>query len=162
MQEQRGTVRIDTRRDQDRRQLQGPAAKLRRILGDGDGVEVDDGVEAVIDILVWNPVPNGADVVPQVEVPGWLDPREHARHRGRVAKGLASKPRPLVGRWGPRRPAACSNILASLRSLRNSRSARPAPPLASLRPLTDPPSLHPAALPLELRGRLRAPCMVAC
>ncbi len=76
---QRGLVGIDAGGEQNRRQIANPGAQAVRVLGDRDGVEVDDGNVAGARLLESHPLLNGAQVVAQVEAAGGLDAREDHR-----------------------------------------------------------------------------------
>ena len=63
-----------------RRQLDGALADDAGLLGDGQGVEVDDAVERVRLVLAGDPVPQRPQVVAEVDVTGGLDAREDSGH----------------------------------------------------------------------------------
>jgi UDP-glucose 4-epimerase len=72
--------------DSDRQELSSrdkrAPPQFSRVVLHGDGVEVDDRVEAVVGLLEGNPVPQGAKVVAQLKrVGGGLDSREDAAPR---------------------------------------------------------------------------------
>jgi hypothetical protein len=77
-------IRIEPAREQDRGEVERRLTKLRRILRQGDRVQVHDDVEGVELVLVGHPLPDGADVVPQVNFTRGLNARQDARHRVRV------------------------------------------------------------------------------
>ena len=63
-------------------QAEGLGPQLRRVLGHGEGVEVDHAVEG-FGALVVDPVAQGAQVAAEGRVPGRFHAREHAGHPGR-------------------------------------------------------------------------------
>ena len=68
---------------QERRgQAEGLGPQLRRVLGHGEGVEVDHAVDG-LGALVVDPVAEGAQVAAQGHVPGRFHAREHTGHPGR-------------------------------------------------------------------------------
>ena len=76
------TAGIEPAGDQDLGQFERLGSDLAGRLGDGQGVEIDDAVEAVGAVLVLDPVPDRPEEVAEVEVTGGLDPGEDA-WRGR-------------------------------------------------------------------------------
>ena len=78
--EQRGPVGVDAYGEEDRRQLHRPSAHLGRLLGDRDGVHVHQAEVALVRVLSGRPVPQGPDVVAELDLAARLDPGEHARH----------------------------------------------------------------------------------
>ena len=72
--------------------LEGPGPQLGRIDVEGEGVEVDDAVEGVVDVLVGHPVADGPEVVPQVEVAAGLEAGEYSGHGGHRRSPRARRP----------------------------------------------------------------------
>src|SRR5205814_7803329 len=74
------------------RDLAGLVAQLRRVLPGGDGVHVDDAIEAVELVLQLHPVADGTEIVAEMQVAGRLDAGEDAvdwSHRGSRSGGGA-------------------------------------------------------------------------
>ena len=89
----------DPARQVDGRQAQRVLPQCRRILRDGDGVQVDDAKDVVVLILVPDPVPNGTQVVTEVKATARLDAGEHAGlSRVRLHPRMLSNPFPKARR----------------------------------------------------------------
>ena len=73
-------VGVEADGEQHRGELDRALADHARLLGDGEGVEVDDAVEGVVLVLVLRPRPQRPEVAPEVDVAGWLDARQHSGH----------------------------------------------------------------------------------
>ena len=61
------------------------AVRDRSVVGidvEGQGVQVDDAVEGVVDVLVGHPVAQRTQVVPQVEVAAGLQAGQNSGHGG--------------------------------------------------------------------------------
>ena len=69
---------LDPARQIDGRQAQGVLPESRRILRDGDGVQVDDAKDVVVLVLVPDPVPERTQVVAEVKAAARLDAGEDA------------------------------------------------------------------------------------
>ena len=69
-------IGVETDGEEHRRQPQRGVADHAGLVGDGQRVEVDDAVECVGVVLAADPVPQGPEVVAEVDVAGWLDARE--------------------------------------------------------------------------------------
>ncbi len=80
--EQGAALRIETGGDQVERRLEGPPPEL--VGGDvqREGVEVDDAVERIVEVLIGHPVADGPDIVPQVKVAAGLETGQNAGHGG--------------------------------------------------------------------------------
>ncbi len=81
--EHRGDVGVEADGEEARRQLDGALADDAGLLGDGQGVEVDDAVERVHLVLGGGPSPQRPQVVAEVDVTGGLHARQdtgHAEH----------------------------------------------------------------------------------
>ena len=79
--EQGGDVGVEADGEQHRGQLDASASPIDAgLLGDGEGVEVDDAVEGVVLVLAGDPVAQRPEVVAEVDVAGGLDAREDAGH----------------------------------------------------------------------------------
>ena len=76
--EERADVGVEAAGDQERGQVERRLAQLLRLLGDGDGVEVDDRVERVHLVLLRDPAADGPDVVAEVLLARRLDSGENA------------------------------------------------------------------------------------
>ncbi len=85
--EHRGDVGVEPDREQHRRQLDGRLADDAGLLDDGQRVQVDDPVEDVLVVLALDPVAQRTQVVPEMDVTGRLDAREHASHAERLPSG---------------------------------------------------------------------------
>jgi len=105
--EQDALLRVQARRDQRRERVVDAVAQLGRVVGDGDRVQIDDAVEALVTgrrcaLLALDVLADRADVVAEVLAAGGLDPAEDA-HAG----AQASDPAPHRGssplRWSARR-----------------------------------------------------------
>src|SRR5581483_4134301 len=89
--EQDGGVRIDAGGEQADRQIPRPDTKIRRIIRNGDRVIVDDTEDRLVATLHLHPVPYGAEVIPDVELTGWLDPAEDPWYPAKVARSSTSR-----------------------------------------------------------------------
>ena len=63
---------------QDRGRVVEPLAQLAGVVGDGDGVQVDDAEDALAALLACHVLDDRADVVAEVLAPGGLNAREDA------------------------------------------------------------------------------------
>ena len=82
--EHRGDLGVETDGEEHRCQVGGGGADHIGFGGDRQGVQVDDAVEDVLVVLPVHPVPEGAEVVPEVDRTGRLDAREDAGHSARL------------------------------------------------------------------------------
>ena len=73
------------------RDLAGVVGELGRILPHGNGVEIDDAIDAVVVLLERDEIPYRAQIVPQVQIAGGLNARKNAPHR-RLPVSLAIGP----------------------------------------------------------------------
>src|SRR4029079_6371276 len=89
---------IETDRDEDLGETQRGVPQLGRVLGDGEGVQVDDAVDAVGPMLIVDPVDQRTQEVPEVDVAGRLDAGEHAGH-GRRSYGSPGLRQDRAQRW---------------------------------------------------------------
>jgi hypothetical protein len=80
----------------------GPGPQQRRVDVQGQGVEVDHAVEGVVVPLVVDPVADGSQVVPQVEVAAGLDTGEDACHEWAMVRRGREGSVPPCGSGGPR------------------------------------------------------------
>ena len=80
--EQRAALGVEAGGQEVERGLVGPGPQLVRVDVEGQGVQVDDAVEGVVDVLVGHPVADGPEVVPQVEVAAGLQAGENSGHGG--------------------------------------------------------------------------------
>jgi hypothetical protein len=78
--EDRGHVRVEADRVERGRQLERLLADDPRLLGHGQGVEVDDPVEGVAGVLPDDPVPQRTQVVAEVDLAGGLDAGQDPGH----------------------------------------------------------------------------------
>ena len=78
--EHRGHVGIEPDGEQHRRQPHGRLADHARLLGDRQGMEVDDAVEGVGIVLAVDPVAQRPQVVAEMDFTGGLDARQDAGH----------------------------------------------------------------------------------
>ena len=62
------------------RRLVGAGPQFVRVDVQGEGMEVDDGVEAVVGILVGNPIADRPQVIPQMEVATGLEAGQNSGH----------------------------------------------------------------------------------
>ena len=76
-------VRVEADGEQDGGEIDSALADHARLLGDGEGVQVDDAVEGVVLVLMQRPRPQRPEVTPEVDVARWLDARQHSRHDSR-------------------------------------------------------------------------------
>ena len=73
-------LRIETRSQQTCSHLASAGAQGRRILLDGNGMEVNNAVDAVIFLLHRDPILDGAEIISKVQITGRLHTGEHAFH----------------------------------------------------------------------------------
>ena len=100
--EEGAAVRVEAERQECRRHLAGPAPQHVRVMGRGQRVVVDDAVDRLVLVLEADVVPDRAQVVAEMDGPGWLDAAERPaanRLRGESGGGTG------VGRH---RGAECS------------------------------------------------------
>jgi len=76
LKEQERPVRIDAERDEVDHHLGDALRHLLRVVVLREGVIVDDAEHAAVLVLQRHPVAHGAEVVAEMELPRWLDPRE--------------------------------------------------------------------------------------
>ena len=77
--EEDAALGFQARREQDRRRVVDALAQLRRVVGHGDRVQVDDAVDRrIAAVLTLDVLADRADVVAQVLAPGGLDAGEDA------------------------------------------------------------------------------------
>ena len=76
--EQRAAVRLQSARDEGDGQVQHPPVQLLGLVGDRDGVEVHDAVDALVALRQLHPVLDRPEVVPQVDVSGRLNAAEYS------------------------------------------------------------------------------------
>ena len=57
--------------------LQRPAAQIRRVLANGDGVQVRHEIEALIGIRTGAPVADGSQIVAKMQIAGGLNAGKH-------------------------------------------------------------------------------------
>ena len=74
-----GALRVDARGEEQVDEVDRVAPQLGALLAHGDGVQVDDAVDAVVRLLHGHPVADGAEVVAEVQRAGGLDAAEDAR-----------------------------------------------------------------------------------
>jgi hypothetical protein len=74
--EERAHRRIEPRGEEGDDHLPPAAGEERRIVGDGDGVVVDDADDRVVPVLQRDPVLHRAEVISDVQLAGRLDPTE--------------------------------------------------------------------------------------
>ena len=74
-----GALRVDAGGEEGVGHLEGVAAQLGALLAHGDGVQIDDAVDAVVRLLHGDAVADGAQVVAEVQHARWLDAAEDAR-----------------------------------------------------------------------------------
>ena len=87
-----GNVRINASRDIHGGAFARLLPQLGRILGDGDGVQIDDAIEAVVVMLHFDPLLQRAEVVADGEVARGLDAGQDSRFGciGHVSMSLLS------------------------------------------------------------------------
>ena len=88
-------LRVDAARQVHVGHVHGVAAQLGALLTDGDGVQVDDAVDAVVRLLHGDVVADRAEVVAQVQGAGRLGAAEDTRAAGR--RSFAGRPLRGVG-----------------------------------------------------------------
>ena len=64
-------------------EFEGAVSQLNRILGNGQGVKINDAEDRVSLILIGNPVAERSEEVAKLDRTGGLDAREDTRHGGR-------------------------------------------------------------------------------
>ena len=82
--------RVDAAGEEGGGHLAGGGGEGFRVLELGDGVEVDDAIEAVVVLLEGDPVADGAEVVAEGGDAGGLDAGEDALHGGRCRGGAGA------------------------------------------------------------------------
>src|SRR5215470_7468752 len=91
---------IDADRQQHTGQLLNLVSQLQRILVDGDGVQVDNAVDAIVVVLDFGPVFQSAQIISDVRAAGRLDAGEnsflHLSDRGTSIVNEASPREPVV------------------------------------------------------------------
>ena len=64
--------RVEAAGEENGQRAQAGLAQLRRVLTDGDGVEVDDGIKAVVLVFQQLKIAQRADIIAQGQVAGGL------------------------------------------------------------------------------------------
>ena len=80
--EEEAALRVEAGGEQHRGGVQQALAKISRVVGDGDRVEVDDAVDRLAPVLPGHVLRYRADVVAQVLATGGLNAREDAHGGG--------------------------------------------------------------------------------
>ena len=122
--EERALLRVEADRDQLGDRDEGALAQHGRVVLDGDRVQVDDAVERVVVVLQRHPLPQGTEVVAEMErVGGRLDAGQHRGRRERRMAGVAcAAVRPVAtsslpsGRGTGRRPVPATSGVARRRA----------------------------------------------
>src|SRR5690606_15461280 len=97
--EHRAHLWIQPGRQQQRRRLPAQPAHPCRIVVDGQRVQIDDAEQRVRPVLVLRgPLPHGAQVVPERQVPGRLDPTDAPLHLSSPSPGQGRRLRPAAPR----------------------------------------------------------------
>src|SRR5690606_19488555 len=99
-------LRVDARGDIGGRDLARRAAQMLRILRQGQRVQVHDAEDAVIVLLQLHPVPDRAQIIAQMQVPGRLYARENAVHYALRIRGCQAEARLSPAPRGKSRAAA--------------------------------------------------------
>ena len=86
--EEDAAIRVEPGGEQDRHRVVHPFAKLGRILGDGERVEVDDAVDRLAAVLPLDVLADRPDVVAEVLAPRGLDAAEDPFLAGHGGRGL--------------------------------------------------------------------------
>jgi hypothetical protein len=107
--EQGGPGGIDADGDEKLGQLEGAITELGRVLGNGEGVEIDHAEDRLGLLLVDDPVAQGPEEVAQLDRTGGLDAREHSRHPA-DARGRRSGARTRFARFGVVRGATSGRL----------------------------------------------------
>jgi hypothetical protein len=76
----RGDIRVEPYGKQHRGKLNGVLAEHARLVGDGEGVQVDNAMKHVVVMLPRDPIAESAQIVAQVNVASGLDARKYASH----------------------------------------------------------------------------------
>jgi hypothetical protein len=84
--EHRRDVGVEADREHHRGQFQRRLADHPGRVTDRERVQIDDAVEDIRIVLSQHPVAEGAEVVPQLHLAGWLDTRQHSGHGARLTK----------------------------------------------------------------------------
>jgi hypothetical protein len=84
LQKQQRAIRIDAERDEVDHHLGDSLCHLLGVVVLRERVVVDDAEDAAVLVLQHDPVANCAEVVTEVQVTRWLDPRKHRFHRRSV------------------------------------------------------------------------------
>ena len=91
---------VEPGREEPRRRLERASPQQRRIVLEGEGVQVDDAEEGVVVVLVRHPLAEGAEVVADVRRAGRLDAREDPLHRCRISGARATPRLRCIAVWG--------------------------------------------------------------
>ncbi len=70
-------LRVNAGGDKGRRYLSGLLHQILWILPHCNGVQIDDAVEALMGCLQSDKVPNGAEIIAQMQIPRRLHPRQN-------------------------------------------------------------------------------------
>src|SRR5581483_5285907 len=112
--ERRRTVRIETGREQERREVERSAAEVLGVVVDGDRVQVDDAEEAVAALLRGGVLAEAADQVAEVlgarRLDAGKDPHGSILLDRGNDEGLCSRPGRTRRLWRRLSPRACSRL----------------------------------------------------
>jgi hypothetical protein len=76
----RGDLWVKTNSKQHGGEFNCVFSKQARLVGNGEGMQVDNAVEHVVVMLSRNPIAESAEVVAQMNVASWLNARKYASH----------------------------------------------------------------------------------
>ena len=114
--EHRRALRVESRREEHRREIERPLVEVLRVVLDGDRVQVDDAEERLALLLRRRVLAEAADQVAELLRAGGLDPAEdaHASHLG----ATALRPTSTLARWpSPRKPGRLPRGAAARRAI---------------------------------------------
>src|SRR5262245_36371470 len=106
-------TRIDSGGDESRRNLPRLLLQLLWILPGRNRMHIDDAVDAVETVLQLNPVPDGAEIIAEMEICGGLDAREDALRR-RVHRKVWTPRFSGCGGGEWNTPPECGRVIADL------------------------------------------------
>ena len=90
--EHRGDVGIEADGEQDRRHLDRPLTDDARLVGDRQGMKVDDPVEHVLVVLARHPLTQRPEVDTEVDITGGLQAGEDSGHDPNATESPLRRP----------------------------------------------------------------------
>ena len=101
-------LRIDARGDERRRHLADAGLQFGGVLRHGDGVQIDDAIDAVMRALQFDEFDDRAEIIAEMQIAGRLHAGKHPlnemRHK-QSAPACRRRPRAIASFWAQRKHA---------------------------------------------------------